>query len=136
MGERLNSSGEVINILVSGTKLFGGVICRQLASIISSNVMLTRLPFEELLDCHCEFCGEPELLKLLWLWCSRFIGIMMSGPCSDTLLGTGAMVGMEMLEFRRVALIASFSCLKSTDSVSAWAIISRRLITSCSRCLT
>ena len=56
-----------MKISSSGSKLFGGVICRQLASIISSNVMLTRLPLEELLDCHCEFCGEPELLKLLWL---------------------------------------------------------------------
>jgi hypothetical protein len=41
-----------------------------------------------------------------------------------------------MLELKRVVLMASFSCLKSTAWVSAWAIISRRLITSCSRCLT
>jgi len=54
-----------MNISLPGTKLLGGVIWRQLASIISSNVILTRLPLDELLDCHCEFCGEPELLKLL-----------------------------------------------------------------------
>jgi len=54
-----------MNISLLGTKLVGGVILRQLASIISSNIMLTRLSPDEVLDCHCELGREPEMLKSL-----------------------------------------------------------------------
>jgi len=46
------------------------------------------------------------------------------------------MFGMEIFDLARTSLMAMFSCLKRTDWVSAVAIISRRLMTSCSKCLT
>jgi hypothetical protein len=61
--------------------------------------MLTRLWLDEVSDCHCEFCGEPEILKLLWGYCSIGFGAVAGSEfCSDTLLVTGAIVKIGMLE--------------------------------------
>lgn len=111
-----------------GSYEFSGSIWRQLALIVSSKFTLT-MDLRDESDGHCRSCCRSG--KLAARLCDGFCcgwKLMIKGSCS------GLETGMPV--FDSAFLMASFSCLTTLASISVVDIISRKSITSCSRCLT